>query len=84
MSTGRVVPVSCGACCRTGMVPMPDHLRLVLPLVRSRGGTSSAAVAAALGIKQTTAINRLERLRALGFAARNRDGKTNVYRGLVP
>jgi predicted transcriptional regulator len=70
--------ICCPSCRGSGTIDLPRVHREVLDLLQARGLTS-IDVSAALNIRATTAINRLEFLRCLGLVDRWKQGRTYYY-----
>ncbi len=76
----------CSRCSGTGRVDLPPELQATLTLLRQRGAMTPTQLHETMDFGGVTAANnRLETLRKLGFATRERiDGKRWKYSAVKP
>ena len=80
MSAPQNDAIECGACGGCGFVPLPPTLQATLDILRNGGGATVPLLARALRVRPTAMNERVERLRRLGFVARERAVRGWLYR----
>lgn len=80
----KVVRVSCSHCCGTGTVALTDaYLETYEFLMKQKKPVGSSAVADALKVSQSAAINRLQYLKGRGLVkVSDEDGLRHVYQAV--
>lgn len=86
MKQAKPDQMPCSRCTGTGHVPLPPELQMTLDLLRKRGSLTAVALFGHMEYGGATAANnRLESLRRLGFARRERvNGKVWKYSPVKP
>jgi translation initiation factor 2 beta subunit (eIF-2beta)/eIF-5 len=80
----KTTVIKCSRCCGQGKIPMPMHLVETLLVVKENNGGVAETIRFLLNKNFTTNAvnNRLEKLRALGFVTRRRQGKFYRYQAV--
>jgi predicted transcriptional regulator len=73
--------LECPSCEGKGRIPLPEHLAVLLPILRRNPGATTEKVKSSLGedITMNGISNRLSDLVGLGLVTRTREGKWFRY-----